>query len=276
MKIDQYHREFRPRRTMSQDSETQTESTNKYNAFSACHALIQASPEEKSCYREFVQVDESVKIITPLFWREMPKNIRFKSGKSLQTPRNFFMVHKYTEFEESDFKNPRSAVIESTGKTSIQVKRKSSPPNEVQEFKKPRIVGDVLIKKPLALVDKPNFPVPNIFPEPTYVPTPILILEKAKLENKVKNLELELEKLTVDQEVNKIAMESLSQDMHSMDKDIGLAIDRSLEVEREKDAQEIAEIVESSFEKMEVDVDYYKNPMELDDQSIKNWWPGGL
>lgn len=215
---------------MTEEPGTQTcKNASIYNAKNLCHALVQASQEEKSCHRERLATQDFPHEIVSLFWEPYPG--RWIRGRQTQTPRSFFYSNKGTQVNENDIRKAKLTEIVAGRVT----KRKAEPEDIVKSkvFKTDHNDQKEIIK-PLALVDPPTSELKEVFyPEINYIPTKKSDLKILELQNELTRIQEEKAKLQEEE------IKCLQGDMQKI-----------------------------NIEHMDV--------VELDEQSIKNWWPGGL
>lgn len=264
---------------MPKNSESQTENTGLYDPLAKMNAMVQNCDAEKSCYAEKVcsKVLQKYKVISPLFWAEQPQDRKYKTGKFTQTPRNFLFANKFTQTVDSDFVNKNSKVVNFSGKQTIQKRKRE----EIFENQLPVNNKKICLKNnnstiPAALLTPPKTPVPNIF---DYKPTPIIELEKRKIQQKIETVEAELEKLKFDSELNKFAFQELKKDSQIVNSKIKSA-EKLVELISQK--TEYIDNLKKKFEQLRISSDLSPNfssdfeIVELNEESIKDFWPGGL
>lgn len=204
---------------MSRQVESQTEGTGVYDPLVKINSLIQNCCAEKTCFQEKVgcKVLNNYKVLTPLFWAEQPKNRKYKAGKFCQTPRNFYLQDKFTQTVESDFVNKKSKIINFSGRVSIQKRKREIKEVVADNFTRTEKRICVAPKIPPTLCKVPEFPVPKIV---DYKPTPIIQLEKLKIQKEINKVEAELQKLEFDSVMNKIVLGELRKETQVIDNNI--------------------------------------------------------
>ena len=256
---------------MSKNSQTQTENTGLYDPLLKINAMIQNCDVEKCCHSERVcpEILKNYKTITPLFWAEQPRSRKYKTGKFTQTPRNFLFSDKFTQTLHSDFSNKKSKIINFSGKSSIQKRKREDGSVDTSCFSNKKICSafpPVILKMPELSTCQ-------------YKPTPIFELEKAKIQRQIEKVESELQKLQFDVEVNKFALGEVKKDTDVAESKIQKMCEFAESISNgtkcvEKLRNKFEELDLSVFE-MEVE-NSVLGIVELDEESIKSFWPGDL
>lgn len=297
---------------MSQEIGTQTGDGGKCNAENLCHALVQATEEEKSCQREKAVVEDFPEIIIPLFWETGPGE--WARGVQTQTRRSLFLTNQDVQVNKRDIKKYNLPVIEpyNAAKRKIE-EEKSLVKSKVCKY----VNKSEKIIKPLALIDKPTSKISEVFyPEINYIPATKqnnnvqveynptskdkleklrinkleLEIEHKKLELdklKMNNIELELEKLIIDQTINKTAATKIKDELKNRDGKIYFGIDLYEQLAQlifdNVIEDQTLEVMGAEFRKLRgeqeeipMDIDKILDLPTLTEESIRDFWPGEM